>query len=146
MIFFQLFGFLTTLCIVFNRYEACMDVTESDHKPVRCKLHANIAHTDKSVRRQELGKIIRSSEKLRSMFEELRYVPETSVSTNNILLQSQDTFIFSITNKSNSSRALFNIVCKGQTVVRDDGGTFGLPRWLEVTILFFVTNCFFDKI
>lgn len=117
---------------MFNRYEACMDVTESDHKPVRCKLHANIAHTDKSVRRQELGKIIKSSEKLRSMFEELRYVPETSVSTNSILLQSQDTFIFSITNKSNSSRALFNIVCKGQTVVRDDGGTFGLPRWLEV--------------
>ncbi|KAF3579193.1 hypothetical protein DY000_02029890 [Brassica cretica] len=114
-------------------YEACMDVTESDHKPVRCKLHANIAHTDKSVRRQELGKIIKSSEKLRSMFEELRYVPETSVSTNSILLQSQDTFIFSITNKSNSSRALFNIVCKGQTVVRDDGGTFGLPRWLEVS-------------
>ncbi|CAG7874887.1 unnamed protein product [Brassica rapa] len=114
-------------------YEACMDVTESDHKPVRCKLHANIAHTDKSVRRQELGKIIKSSEKLRTMFEELRYVPETSVSTNSILLQSQDTFIFSITNKSNSSRALFNIVCKGQTVVRDDGGTFGLPRWLEVS-------------
>ncbi|KAG2289153.1 hypothetical protein Bca52824_048757 [Brassica carinata] len=128
--------FLSAICsalLFLVLYEACMDVTESDHKPVRCKLHANIAHTDKSVRRQELGKIIKSSEKLRSMFEELRYVPETSVSTNSILLQSQDTFIFSITNKSNSSRALFNIVCKGQTVVRDDGGTFGLPRWLEVS-------------
>lgn len=127
------------------RYEASMDVTESDHKPVRCKLHANIAHTGKSVRRQELGKIIRSNEKLRSMFEELRSVPKTSVSTNNILLQSQDTFIFTITNFSNSSRAIFNIVCKGQTIARDDGeepenhsrGTFGLPRWLEVFILLF---------
>ncbi|CAH8264412.1 unnamed protein product [Arabidopsis lyrata] len=122
-------------------YEACMDVTESDHKPVRCKLHANIAHTDKSVRRQELGKIVKSNEKLKSMFEELKSVPETSVSTNNILLHSQDTFIFTIRNTSNSSRAIFNIVCKGQTLVREDGeeldnhsrGTFGLPRWLEVS-------------
>ncbi|KAL1221175.1 Type II inositol polyphosphate 5-phosphatase 14 [Cardamine amara subsp. amara] len=114
-------------------YEACMDVTESDHKPVRCKLHASIAHTDKSVRRQELGKIIRSNEKLRSMFEELKSVPETSVSTNNILLQSQDTFIFTIRNISNSSRAIFNIVCKGQTIGREDGGTLGLPHWLEVS-------------
>lgn len=121
-----------------------MDVTESDHKPVRCKIHANIAHTDKSVRRQEMGKIVKSNEKLRSMFEELKLVPETSVSTNSILLQSQDTFIFTITNKSNSSRAIFNILCKGQTIGRDDGedpenhsrGTFGLPRWLEVFILF----------
>jgi hypothetical protein len=75
------------------------------------------------------------------MFEELKSVPETSVSTNNILLHSQDTFIFTIRNTSNSSRAIFNIVCKGQTLVREDGeepdnhsrGTFGLPRWLEVS-------------
>ncbi|CAH2059878.1 unnamed protein product, partial [Thlaspi arvense] len=122
-------------------YEACMDVTESDHKPVRCKIHANIAHTDKSARRQQMGELVSSSDKLGAMFEELRLVPETSVSTNSILLQSQDTFIFTITNKSNSSRAIFNILCKGQTIARDDGedpenqsrGTFGLPRWLEVS-------------
>ncbi|CAN8285333.1 unnamed protein product [Cochlearia groenlandica] len=122
-------------------YEAAMDVTESDHKPVRCKLHANIAHTDKSVRRQEMGKIIKSNEKLGAMFEELKFVPETSVSTNSIILQSHDTFIFTIRNISPSSRAIFNIVCKGQSLVRDDGdeqemnsrGTFGLPRWLEVS-------------
>ncbi|KFK31177.1 hypothetical protein AALP_AA6G079000 [Arabis alpina] len=121
-------------------YEACMDVTESDHKPVRCKLHANIAHTDKSVRRLEMGKIIKSNEQLKSMFEDLKWVPKTSVSTNSIILQSQDTFIFTITNFSNSSRVIFNIVCKGQTLARDDGedpnhsrGTYGLPRWLEVS-------------
>ncbi|KAF8096050.1 hypothetical protein N665_0318s0004 [Sinapis alba] len=96
-------------------YEACMDVTESDHKPARCKIHANIAHTDQSVQRYDLGKIV-SSEKLRSMFEELRLIPETSVSTNSILLQT-----------------IFNILCKGQTVVKDDRGTFGLPRCLEVS-------------
>ncbi|CAA0169004.1 unnamed protein product [Arabidopsis thaliana] len=122
-------------------YEACMDVTESDHKPVRCKFHATIAHVDKSVRRQELGKIIRSNEKILSIFEDLRFVPETSVSTNNIVLQSQDTVILTITNNSPTSQAIFNILCGGQAVVKDDGedadynprGSFGLPRWLEVS-------------
>lgn len=117
-----------------------MDVTESDHKPVRCKFHATLAHVDKSVRRQELGKIIRSNEKIRSIFEDLKSVPETSVSTNNIVLQSQDTVILTITNDSTTSKAIFSILCGGQTMVKDDGeasdynprGSFGLPRWLEV--------------
>ncbi|XP_010522246.1 PREDICTED: type I inositol polyphosphate 5-phosphatase 13-like [Tarenaya hassleriana] len=121
-------------------YEACMDVTESDHKPVRCKLHANIAHVDRSVRRQEMGKIIRSNERIRTIFEELSLVPETTVSTDKILLQSQDTAVITITNSSTSDRAIFSIVCSGQTFVRDDGeepdyhprGSFGFPRWLEV--------------
>uniref|UniRef100_A0A1J3IWY1 Type I inositol 1,4,5-trisphosphate 5-phosphatase 13 n=1 Tax=Noccaea caerulescens TaxID=107243 RepID=A0A1J3IWY1_NOCCA len=122
-------------------YEACMDVTESDHKPVRCKFHATLAHVDKSVRRQELGKIIKSNEKIRSIFEDLKSVPETSVSTNNIVLQSQDTVILTITNDSTTSKAIFSILCGGQTIVKDDGeasdynprGSFGLPRWLEVS-------------
>ncbi|CAN8306183.1 unnamed protein product [Cochlearia groenlandica] len=123
-------------------YEACMDVTESDHKPVRCKFHATIAHVDKSVRRQELGNIIKSNEKIRSIFEDIRSVPETTLSTNNIVLQSQDTVILTITNNSTTSKAVFSILCGGQTIVRDDGedsdfnnprGSFGLPRWLEVT-------------
>lgn len=134
------FPILTFTPACFNRYEACMDVTESDHKPVRCKFHATLAHVDKSVRRQELGKIIRSNEKIRSIFEDLKSVPETSVSTNNIVLQSQDTVILTITNDSTTSKAIFSILCGGQTMVKDDGeasdynprGSFGLPRWLEV--------------
>ncbi|CAH2038828.1 unnamed protein product [Thlaspi arvense] len=122
-------------------YEACMDVTESDHKPVRCKFHATIAHVDKSVRRQELGKIIRSNEKIISIFEDLKFVPETTVSTNNIVLQSQDTVILTIANNSTTSKAIFSIQCGGHAIVREDGeepdynsrGSFGLPRWLEVS-------------
>ncbi|XP_013666659.2 type I inositol polyphosphate 5-phosphatase 13-like isoform X2 [Brassica napus] len=123
-------------------YEACMDVTESDHKPVRCKFHATIAHVDKSVRRQELGNIITSNEKIRSILEDLKFVPETSVSTNNIVLQSQDTVILTIRNNSTTSKAIFSILCGGQAIVRDDDGeesdytprgSFGLPRWLEVS-------------
>ncbi|KAJ0244997.1 Type I inositol polyphosphate 5-phosphatase 13 [Hirschfeldia incana] len=122
-------------------YEACMDVIESDHKPVRCKFHATIAHVDKSVRRQELGNIIRSNERVRSILEDLKFVPETTVSTKNIVLQSQDTVILTITNKSTTSKAIFSILCGGQAIARDDGeasdyisrGSFGLPRWLEVS-------------
>ncbi|KAF5728757.1 Endonuclease/exonuclease/phosphatase family protein isoform 7 [Tripterygium wilfordii] len=122
-------------------YDACMDVTESDHKPVCCKFHVQIAHADRSVRREEFGKIITSNEKLRSMLEELRYVPETNVSTTNIILQNQDTSILRITNKCANEKAVFQITCEGQSTLRDDGepadnrprGALGFPRWLEVT-------------
>ncbi|KAF5742787.1 Endonuclease/exonuclease/phosphatase family protein isoform 7 [Tripterygium wilfordii] len=122
-------------------YDACMDVTESDHKPVRCKFHVQIAHADRSVRREEFGKIISSNEKLRSLLEELRYVPETIVSTNSIILQNQDTSILRITNKCAKEKAVFQITCEGQSTLRDDGepadyrprGALGFPRWLEVT-------------
>uniref|UniRef100_A0A2C9WHD3 Inositol polyphosphate-related phosphatase domain-containing protein n=1 Tax=Manihot esculenta TaxID=3983 RepID=A0A2C9WHD3_MANES len=123
------------------QYEACMDVTESDHKPVRCKFNVQIAHADRSVRRQEFGNIIRYNEKIRSLIEESRNVPETVVSTNNIVLQNQDTCILRITNKCMKEKAVFNIICEGQCTIKDDGeepeyrsrGSYGFPRWLEVT-------------
>ncbi|GAV67148.1 Exo_endo_phos domain-containing protein [Cephalotus follicularis] len=122
-------------------YEACMDVTESDHKPVRCKFHVQIAHADRSVRRQEFGEIIRYNEKVRAILDELRHAPEATLSTDSIVLQNQDTSILRITNKSADDKAIFKIICEGQTTVQDDGdasdhrprGSFGFPRWLEVT-------------
>ena len=70
-------------------------------------------------------------------------IPETIISTNNIILQNQDTSILRITNKSETEDALFRIVCQGQSTVKGDGlasdhcprASFGLPRWLEVTFL-----------
>ncbi|XP_050236714.1 type I inositol polyphosphate 5-phosphatase 12-like isoform X2 [Mercurialis annua] len=123
------------------QYEACMDVTESDHKPVRCKFNMQIAHVDRSVRRQEFGEIIRSNEKVRSLLEEAHYIPETSVSTNNIVLQNQDTSILRISNKCLKEEAIFKVICEGQYAIKDDGdedeyrprGSYGFPRWLEVT-------------
>ena len=117
-----------------------MDVTESDHKPVRCKFHSTIAHVDRSVRRQAFGGVIESNKKVRSLLDELRHVPETVVSTNNIVLQNQDTSILRITNKCDNDKAIFKIICEGQSTVKDDEeaadyhprGSFGLPRWLEV--------------
>ncbi|KAF9679277.1 hypothetical protein SADUNF_Sadunf07G0123200 [Salix dunnii] len=123
------------------QYEACMDVIESDHKPVRCKFHVQVAHVDRSVRRQEFGEVVRSNEKVRSIFEQLPHVPETTISTNNIRLQSQDTVVLRITNKDVNEKAIFRITCEGVCTVSDDGeentyhsrGLFGFPRWLEVT-------------
>ncbi|CAM8942531.1 unnamed protein product [Rhodiola kirilowii] len=122
------------------QYEACMDVTDSDHKPVRCIFCVDIARVDESIRRQEFGEIIASNKKINSVFEELCRVPDTIVSTNNIILQNQDTSILRITNKSRKHDAFFEIVSEGQSTVRDDGqaldhcprGSFGFPRWLKV--------------
>ncbi|KAJ4830244.1 hypothetical protein Tsubulata_021205 [Turnera subulata] len=123
------------------QYDACMDVTDSDHKPVRCMFDVDIARVDESVRRQEFGEIIGSNEEIKYIFEELCQIPETIVSTNNIILQNQDTTILRITNKCGKNNAVFEIICEGQSTINEDGhaldhkprSSFGFPRWLEVT-------------
>ncbi|KAK6144912.1 hypothetical protein DH2020_021732 [Rehmannia glutinosa] len=124
----------------FDRYEASMYVTDSDHKPVRCIFSVEVARVDESVRRQEFGEIIRSNEKIKRLLEELAKVPEAIVSTNNIILQNQDSSILRITNKCKKDRALYEISCEGLSTIKEDGqasdhrprGSFGFPRWLEV--------------
>jgi hypothetical protein len=118
-----------------------MDVTDSDHKPVRCIFTVDIARVDESIRRQELGEILGSNEKIKYMLEELCKIPETIVSTNSIILQNQDTSILRITNKCGKNEAFFEIICEGESSIKEDGqasdhhprGSFGYPRWLEVT-------------
>ncbi|KAH9726616.1 Type I inositol polyphosphate 5-phosphatase 12 [Citrus sinensis] len=123
-------------------YDAVMDVTESDHKPVHCKFHVKIAHVDRSERRRVFGEILKNNENtIKSMLDEYRIIPETIVSTESIVLQNQDTCTLRITNKSAQEKAIFKIICDGQSTVKDDGdasdyrlrGSFGFPRWLEVT-------------
>ncbi|KAK9292066.1 hypothetical protein L1049_020020 [Liquidambar formosana] len=124
-----------------SQYEACMGVIDSDHKPVRCIFNVDIARVDESVRRQEFGEIIGSNEKIKCVLEELCKLPETIVSTNNIILQNQDTSILRITNKCRKTNALYEIICEGQSTTKENGlasdhcprGSFGFPRWLEVT-------------
>ncbi|KAG6408442.1 hypothetical protein SASPL_131454 [Salvia splendens] len=123
------------------QYEARMDVTESDHKPVRCKLNVDIAHVDRSVRRQEFGKILESNESIRPHLQALRFVPETNLNTNMIILNNQDTISFNITNQSMEHSAFYEILCQGQTTVNENEVTsdyrprasLGFPRWLQVT-------------
>ncbi|KAK7264836.1 hypothetical protein RJT34_32448 [Clitoria ternatea] len=123
------------------QYDACMDVTDSDHKPVRCKFNVKISHVDRSIRRKEFGEIMTSNEKIRSILEDLCNVPESTVSPNSIVLQNHESSSLLITNRSTKDRAIYKITCQGQSVVKNDGqapdysprGAFGFPRWLEVT-------------
>lgn len=144
-------GYSLSSLKLFNRYDACMDVTDSDHKPVRCKFNVRISHADRSVRRKEFGEIVKSNEKIRSMLEELCYVPECTVSPNNIVLQNQETSLLLITNRSTKDKAVYKITCEGQSIVKNDGeapdysprGAFGFPRWLEVLYLLLKYKCYF---
>lgn len=127
---------------IFNlsRYDACMDTTESDHKPVRCKFNVAIARPDELVKRQEYWQIIESDERIRSLLQDTCSVPETIVSTNDIILQTKGTTILRITNKSGERIVVYNIICEGVGIVKGDGnvselssrGSFGFPTWLEV--------------
>jgi hypothetical protein len=122
-----------------------MDVTDSDHKPVRCTFSIDIARVDELIRRQEFGKIIESNEKVCSFLRELHFVPDTIVSTNNIILENQEDVILRITNNCETSKAAFEILCEGQSIRKQDGtkselllrASFGFPLWLEVELLFF---------
>jgi hypothetical protein len=120
-----------------------MDVTDSDHKPVCCIFSVDIARVDESVRRQEFGDIMKSNEEIRYIIDELSKIPETIVSTNNIILPNQDTTILRITNKCGENDALFEIICEGQSIIDENGqasdhhprGSYGFPQWLEVSSL-----------
>ncbi|KAI9072241.1 hypothetical protein K1719_045790 [Acacia pycnantha] len=122
------------------QYDACMDVTDSDHKPVRCKFNVKVAHVDRSIRRKEFGEILTSNEKIKCMLEDNFYVPEVSIIPNCIVLQNKDVSFLRMTNRSVKDKAIYKIGCEGQSIVKNDGealafsprGAFGFPRWLEV--------------
>lgn len=151
--FFSFFRFSYLLQFVIieviYRYDACMDVIDSDHKPVRCKFNVKISHADRSIRRKEFGEIMTSNDKIRSMLEESCYVPECTVNPNNIVLQNQEASLLLITNRSTKDKVVYKISCEGQSIVKNDGETpdyspraaFGLPRWLEVLYLSLKYSC-----
>ncbi|KAI3793604.1 hypothetical protein L1987_36224 [Smallanthus sonchifolius] len=122
------------------QYEACMDVTDSDHKPVRCIFSVELARVDEPKRRKVFGEIITSNNKIRRILEEQCNVPDAILSTNNIILQDNDTSILRITNRSGEDKALFKVICEGQCTIKDrkqasshhPRGAYGFPRWLEV--------------
>jgi hypothetical protein len=125
-----------------------MDVTESDHKPVRCTFSVDIARVDELIRRQEYGEIIESNGKVRSLFHDACFVPDTTVSISEITLENQENIVFQITNKCETSKAAFEILCDGQSTKKEDGtksellprASFGFPLWLEVITI--ANSCF----
>jgi hypothetical protein len=124
------------LFVHFDRYEACIDVTDSDHKPVNCTFNVDLARVDELIRRQEYGKIIESNEKIRCLLEESHCVPDTIISTNNIILENQETVVLRIANNCGTKRSAFEILCEGQSTSNQDDfvprASYGFPHWLEV--------------
>ncbi|XP_071734720.1 type II inositol polyphosphate 5-phosphatase 15-like [Rutidosis leptorrhynchoides] len=122
------------------QYEACMDVTDSDHKPVRCIFSVELARVDESKRRKLYGEIIKTNEKIRRALEEQCNVPDVIFSTNNIILHDNDKSILRITNKCGEDKALFKVICEGHCSIKDGKqasshrprSSYGFPRWLEV--------------
>ncbi|KAL9233145.1 hypothetical protein vseg_008175 [Gypsophila vaccaria] len=122
-------------------YEACMDVTDSDHKPVRCKFNVDLARVDRSVRREEHGDIMNCSQEVKDLLREFSRVPEITISSDSVTLQNHEMRNVYITNKSDKETAAFRIICEGQSPINNDEvasggrpkGSFGFPSWLEVT-------------
>ncbi|CAL9046601.1 type II inositol polyphosphate 5-phosphatase 15-like [Musa acuminata AAA Group] len=122
-------------------YDSCMDVTGSDHKPVKCIFNVDIAHVDELTRRQEFGEIVFSNEKVRRLIDDFGNVPETTFSSNNITLQGNDITVLRITNKCRRDGAVFQFFCGSQSAVKESEQAsvhssrdpFGFPNWLEVT-------------
>ncbi|KAK4374213.1 hypothetical protein RND71_004890 [Anisodus tanguticus] len=115
-----------------------MEVTDSDHKPVRCKFNVEVSRVDRSVRRQEFGKIFQYNDKIRSLLEELRYIPEVALSTSQIFLQNQETFSLKIMFFSKSLAKINQLstrTSKHQNIVPEVPFAFlvGLSKWSEDT-------------
>lgn len=121
-----------------------MDVTDSDHKPVRCLINVDIARSDKSVIRKNHGEVLMSNTQIRSFILEICTVPEITVSTDSTVLQNMDTTVIHITNRC-KNKAIIEISCEGQSSINKEDGSIskphrrggsGFPRWLEVNLNF----------
>ena len=64
---------------------------------------------------------MKSNEKIRYVLEDLCYVPEATLSPNNLVLQNMDTSFFLITNRSTEDKAIYKINCQGISIVKNDG-------------------------
>ncbi|XP_057845710.2 type II inositol polyphosphate 5-phosphatase 15 isoform X1 [Cryptomeria japonica] len=125
-------------------YDSCMDVTSSDHKPVRSMFKVNVACIDEKIRRREYGDLIHLNTRIKGLLEHSNDIPDVVVSTNNIVLQDCDSSVLRLTNTSRLNTAVFDIICEGEETV-SSGQTYGIPlrnasvrgcfgfsRWLQV--------------
>lgn len=88
------------------RYDACLDVTGSDHKPVRCIFRVDIAHVNELRKRLQFGETLVSNQKVRSLLDQFRKVPEMAIGTSDIVLTNQDASILKLTNKDRKENGL----------------------------------------
>ncbi|KAF3323728.1 type I inositol 1,4,5-trisphosphate 5-phosphatase 13-like protein [Carex littledalei] len=115
-------------------YDSCMEATDSDHKPVKCILNVDIAHVDERVRRREFGEIISTNTKVQGLMEELKIVPDFSVSTDKVNLHNEDISVVRVVNKNKKEKAVFDIFSTDALSPSGEHqykrGFF--PKWLKV--------------
>lgn len=110
-----------------------------------------VARVDELIKRQQYGELVVSNEKARALLEEFLNVPETTVSTNEIILPMQDASTLSITNKCSKDKAAFEILCEVQSSSKDNEHSseiplkspFGFPCWLKVCLTVMVKRYLF---
>jgi hypothetical protein len=134
-------------------YEACMDITDSDHKPVRCVLSVDLAVINQAARRREFGDILHNHPVMQAYLEKCNIIPRTSVSTKKATLDESSSFVLlHVTNESSKLPATFTVHCEGEprggecpcgdhyttnfNTTMSKGQTFrggyGFPQWLQV--------------
>jgi hypothetical protein len=88
------------------------------------------------------------NKEIKTLLEEYNSIPDTIVSTNNILLQDYDSFVLRITNTCKNLKAIFEVLCGSEAFVNSAQcydisirrtysvrGCFGFPRWLQVHLV-----------
>jgi hypothetical protein len=128
------------------RYEACMEVTDSDHKPVRCLFNVDLAVVDEAARRRQFGDIMHNNAGVRACLERCNIVPHTIVNTNKVILEENSSSILEVSNESQAASATFTVHCEGEPSGQgcpcgthtsspkgpSHRGGYGFPRWLQV--------------
>eukprot|EP01018_Ginkgo_biloba_P026068 Gb_09329 [translate_table: standard] len=126
-------------------YDACMDVIDSDHKPVRCMFEVDVSCIDEGTQRSVYRDLLHSNKQIKALLDESNIIPDTVVSTNNIVLQDYESSVLRITNECGQNNAIFEILCEGEAFVSSGQnydismrscsakGCFGFPRWLQIT-------------
>ncbi|CAM6046137.1 unnamed protein product [Sphagnum compactum] len=127
-------------------YEACMEVTDSDHKPVRCLFNVDLAVVDEAARRRQFGDIMDNNAGVRACLERCNIVPHTIVNTNKVILEENSSSILEVSNESQAAIATFTVHCEGEPSGQgcpcgthtsspkgpSHRGGYGFPRWLQV--------------
>uniref|UniRef100_A0A0D9VFY9 Inositol polyphosphate-related phosphatase domain-containing protein n=1 Tax=Leersia perrieri TaxID=77586 RepID=A0A0D9VFY9_9ORYZ len=112
-------------------YDSCMEVTDSDHKPIKCVFNLDIAYVDKQAMRQKYGELMSSNSKVVHLLQDLEALPEVNINTTDIILRDQNPSVVKLQNRSTKDTACFEIIGQAPNV---SGTHFsGFPTWLKVS-------------
>eukprot|EP00850_Spirogloea_muscicola_P011526 SM000072S21160 [mRNA] locus=s72:58403:64831:- [translate_table: standard] len=130
------------------RYDACMGVIDSDHKPVFCLLDVEMAVVDDAAQREQYGNVLRTDPMVVGALQQAELVPSATVSCRRLLLSGGSPSRVMIANTSPSDCAIFEICSDGDPTPtscqcgNEDHGVLsaakgpkaggGLPNWLQV--------------